>query len=65
MLTLTTENIVTEAIIHADVESLRLSKENTITNTITVQKTHIVYNDSLNSSNIIVNSQILRKIGIK
>lgn len=65
MLTLTTENIVTEATIHADVESLRLSKENTITNTITVQKTHIVYNDSLNSSNIIVNSQILRKIGIK
>lgn len=47
-----------------DVESLKLSIENTQTNTITINKTNILYNSSLIVNKLLINHQDLNVVAI-
>lgn len=61
---LTKEYIIPNHILLADVESLRLSLENTITKTVTINKTHIVYDNNLLNYKILINKQSLLTIPV-
>lgn len=54
---LTTEYDILSYRVQADVESLRLSVEDTLTKTVKVNKTHITYNNSISDKKILITDQ--------
>lgn len=59
---LTTEYDISAHKITADVESLTLSIENTITKTVTVSKIHISYNKDLIDKKLLINHNPLNNL---
>lgn len=59
---LTTEYDILAYNVQADVESLVLSSEDTITNTVTINRNHIIYNNNLISKQLLINNEILNTI---